>query len=167
MTTKVVLSCCALLVSGTVAIQAQGVKPATGCRAVGLFVLDVAVPDKPKLTVSPWRLEVSYPKPAETEREVCFAILIVNGDKNDRPQQLRLKGFDTVKGRSGRPVFKAKKLHPASADIVSLEFDDVPDWDSDGDGVLQDVVQPFDIEAKFKGYDVIVDPDVVIKKPGG
>jgi len=167
MTAKVVLAGCALLLIGRVAIQAQVVRPASGCRAVGLFVLDVAVPDKPKMTVSPWKLEVSYPKPDETDREVCFAILIVNGDKNDRPQQLRLKGFDTVKGRNGRPVFKAKKLHAANADVVSLEFDDVPDWDSDGDGVLQDVVQPFDIEAKFKGFDVLVDPDVVIKKPGG
>ena len=164
MTTKVVLSCCVLLVSTAVAIPAQG-QPALGCRAVGLFVLDVAAPEKPKLTVSPWKVEVSYPKPADKDREVCFAVVIVNGDKNDKPQQLRLKGFDTVKGRNGRPLFKAKKVHPDS--VLSLEFDDVPDWDSDGDGVLQDVVQAFDIEAKFKGHDVIVDPEIVIQKPGG
>lgn len=148
---------------------AQGVptNPAEGCRSIGLFVFDVRATPDPKITVTPQRLVVSYPKAGETDREVCFAVVIVNGDKNDRFEQLNLKVAKPVLGRGGKPLFKVKKVHPASADLISFEFDDVPDWDPNADGVLEDVVQAYDIEAKFKGRTVAVDPEIVIGKPGG
>jgi len=166
MTTRVAFSGCLLLAASVAAVEAQGY-PVNECRAVGLFVLDVAATGGPKITVVPSRLEVSYPEPAQTAREICFTVVIANGDKNDRLEQLSLKGFDSKLGRGGKPLLRAKRVHSAGGDLVSLEFADVPDWDPDGDGRLEDVVQSYDIEAKFKGKAVAVDPDIIIKKPGG
>ena len=139
--------------------------PAEGCRAVGLFVFDVGATPL-KIVVVPKKLAVSYPATADTDREICFSVVLVGGDKNDKFEQLKLKAFDGVKGRNGKPLFKEKKVHGTSADLISLEFNDVPDFDPDADGVLQDVVQTFEIEAKFKGQAVIYDPEIIIKKGG-
>lgn len=131
------------------------------CRAVGLFVFDVA---SQKITAVPSRIEVTFPKPTESAREVCFAWIVVGGDKNDKFEQLVLNKFDDAKGRGGKPLFKAKKMHGPSADFVSLEFNDTPDFDPNQTGVLQDVVESYELEAKFKGKSIVFDPDIIIKK---
>jgi hypothetical protein len=135
--------------------------PKDDCRAVGLLILDVP---SLKLTAIPQRIEVAYPKSTEYDREVCFAWVMVGGGTSDKFDQLVLKDFDGVKGRNGRPVFKAKKLHGPNANLISLEFDDVPDFDPDKDGTLADVVVAYTITAKFKGNAVRFDPDIIIQK---
>jgi len=152
------------IAAGPVVAQGAPANPAQGCRAVGLFVFDVKAAPL-TVVVVPKQLAVTYPKPTETDREVCFSVVLVNADQNDKFEQLKLK-YKSVKGRGGADVFKVKKEHPASANIISLEFVGVPDWDADGDGVLDDVVQPFELEAKFKGQAVLLDPDIIIKKGG-
>jgi hypothetical protein len=97
---------------------------------------------------------------------------MVGGEKNDKFEQLNLKGFNTVTGRRGKPLFKIKKPHDPNGDkLISLEFNDVPDWDVDNngnfDGQLDDIKQEYTVDAKFKGNAVEFDPEIIIKKPGG
>lgn len=152
------------IAAGPLMAQGGRANPAQGCRAVGLFVLDVKSSPL-TIVVVPKQLAVTYPKPTETDKEVCFSVVLVNADQGDRFEQLKFK-YKSVTGRGGADVFKVKKEHPASANLISLEFVGVPDWDADGDGVLNDVVQPFELEAKFKGQTVLLDPEIIIKKGG-
>ncbi len=160
---------CALLLGiGAGRAAAQPPEPASGadpgCRVVGQLNFDVPTL---KVTAVPQRLEVTAPGASDPAREVCFAWTVQGGAAGDRFDQLVLKDFDRVKGKTGKPLFKAKRPYGDGSSLVSLEFNDVPDFGPDGNGQLHDVVVPYGLSGKFKGKTITFDPDIIIKKPGG
>jgi len=144
--------------------EAQNVKgPKEECAAVGLFLIDT---DAKKVTVIPQRLEVTYS--ATGPQEICFAWFVSKGAKSDAIKKFKLKDFEDLLGAGGGKLFKAKKAASKDLDLISIEFTDKPDFDSNDDGYddLAFVQESYSGELQHGNDTYAIDPDIIIKKGG-
>jgi hypothetical protein len=140
-----------------------GTAPPASCLEIATLTWDgslgtLTLFPKPSITVD-------YPGNGAPSWAICWQLAVKNSADAFPFDQLRLD-IAPKAGQHGKPVLVGDTNFRDNHQMVSVRFLDEPVWSAGAD---PHVVVPYTVVARLKGQssDLVVDPDIVIRKPPG